>query len=262
MGSEEIGPVRTVTSSVFNAFVLWTILGWGIVGVAGALFFLGYLDFENSGRIGLYSVSIWLNGWMIAWFMGKRDTKEQRLAVYHDCVVVWAICYAMTNLLWEVPWVLFSPAVFKDLNTLEDLTALTPWMRESLGNMYFWVLSAFGAVDLRTVNHEGAFYAVEFFCFTNIASTVVFYYLNKKRSINRYLVPVIFCGQPIAATFIFTFSEVFNGYANMPGGIADTLLALVWTQYQYFFFPMITGAMSVALLREDWRGDSAKKAGN
>ena len=38
-----------------------------------------------------------------------------------------------------------------------------------------------------------------------------------------------------------------------PGGIADTLLALVWTQYQYFFFPMIMGAMGVALLREDWR---------
>ena len=61
------------------------------------------------------------------------------------------------------------------------------------------------------------------------------------------------CGEPIAATFIFTVSEVFDGFVNMPGGVADTLLALVWTQYQYFFFPMIMGAMGVALLREDWR---------
>ena len=55
------------------------------------------------------------------------------------------------------------------------------------------------------------------------------------------------------ATFIFSFAEVFGGFENMTGGVADTLLALVWTQYQYFLFPMIFGALGVRLLREDWR---------
>ena len=27
----------------------------------------------------------------------------------------------------------------------------------------------------------------------------------------------------------------------MSGGVADTLLALLWTQYQYFLFPLIFG---------------------
>ena len=39
-------------------------------------------------------------------------------------------------------------------------------------------------------------------------------------------------GEPVATTFIFLFSEVFGGFENMPGGLADTLLALLWTQYQ------------------------------
>ena len=34
---------------------------------------------------------------------------------------------------------------------------------------------------------------------------------------------------------------------------ACTLLALVWTQYQYFVFPIIFGLMGVTLLRDDWR---------
>ena len=109
------------------------------------------------------------------------------------------------------------------------------------------------------MNQDGTFYSVEFFCFTNVLSTLVFYCLNRKRSVNRYLVPIVFSGQPIAATFIFTFAEVFNGCPNMPGGVADALLALVWTQYQYFFFPMVISAMAVALLREDWRGVDASK---
>ena len=50
-----------------------------------------------------------------------------------------------------------------------------------------------------------------------------------------------------------TFSEVFDGFVNMPGGVADTLLALVWTQYQYFFFPLIFGYFGYKLLLEDWR---------
>lgn len=251
----EEGQVRVMSTFAMNFFLAWTAFFWGIVVLSGALFYMEKLDFTNSGRIGLYSVSVWLNGWLVPWWFGKTDTVDARLATYHDALMVWMLSYGMTNLLWEVPWVLSSPVIFKDIHTVADLEGKSEYMRESLGNMFYWVMAAFGAVDLRTVNHSGTFYAVEFFCFTNVASTVYFYFLNKKRSIDRYLVPVIFCGQPIAATFIFTFSEVFDSYANMPGGVADTLLALVWTQYQYFFFPMFTGAMGVALLRADWRGD-------
>jgi hypothetical protein len=64
---------------------------------------------------------------------------------------------------------------------------------------------------------------------------------------------VLGSGEPVASTFIFSFSEVFAGFVNMPGGVADTLLALVWTQYQYFLFPLIFGYFGVKLLLEDWR---------
>jgi hypothetical protein len=47
--------------------------------------------------------------------------------------------------------------------------------------------------------------------------------------------------------------EVFAGFANMVGGVADILLALVWTQYQYFVFPLIFGYLGYQLLLEDWR---------
>ena len=94
-----------------------------------------------------------------------------------------------------------------------------------------------------------------------MASTVIWFFrLNARRSPYRYLIPVIGCGEPIAATFIFSFAEVFGGFANMTGGIADTLLALVWTQYQYFFFPMIFGLWAFRLLREDLRQHHAKEA--
>jgi len=61
-------------------------------------------------------------------------------------------------------------------------------------------------------------------------------------------------GEPVAATFIFSFSEVFGGYQNMPGGTADTLLALVSTQYQYLVFPLVFGVLGFRLLREDLLG--------
>ena len=102
------------------------------------------------------------------------------------------------------------------------------------------------------MNHDGTFYALELFAFVNVASTAYFYRLNQRRSKMRYLVPVLGGGEPIAATVIFSFSEVFNGYANMPGGVADTLLALVWTQYQYIVFPLVFSVIGLRLLREDW----------
>jgi len=114
-------------------------------------------------------------------------------------------------------------------------------------------LASFGSVDLRTVNHNSTFYVVELFAFVNVFSTMCFFYLNRKRSPYRYLIVVLGCGEPIAATFIFSFAEVFGGFENMTGGVANTLLALLWTQYQYFIFPMIFGYMGFRLLREDWR---------
>ncbi|MGB5222663.1 MAG: hypothetical protein WBN60_16620 [Polyangiales bacterium] len=119
--------------------------------------------------------------------------------------------------------------------------------------MYWWVLASFSSVDLRTVNHNSTFYALELYSFVNVLSVIYFFYLNKKRSPYRYLVPVLGSGAPVASTLIFSLSEVFGGFENMPGGVADTLLALVWTQYQYFLFPLIFGYFGVKLLMEDWR---------
>ena len=53
--------------------------------------------------------------------------------------------------------------------------------------------------------------------------------------------------------FIFSFTEVFADFENMVGGVADILLALVWTQYQYILFPIIFGYLGTKLLLEDWR---------
>ncbi|KZX58727.1 hypothetical protein A3709_17135 [Halioglobus sp. HI00S01] len=112
-------------------------------------------------------------------------------------------------------------------------------------------------LDLRTVNHNGTFYALELFSFVNLAMRFYFFHLNKKRSPYRYLLVVIGCGEPIAATVIFSFSEVFDNFVNMPGNIWDTLLALVWTQYQYIVFPMIFGGVASKLPLDDLRHSAA-----
>jgi hypothetical protein len=49
------------------------------------------------------------------------------------------------------------------------------------------------------------------------------------------------------------------GFQNMTGGVADTLLALVWTQYQYFVFPLIFGVWGFHLLREDLRRHDSRE---
>ena len=146
-----------------------------------------------------------------------------------------------------------SPFVFESLHTLDNVVAQTAFMRESPLNMYWWVLASFGSVDLRTVNHNSTFYALEMWAFVNVVSVIWFLRLNKKRSPYRYLIPVLGAGGPVAATLIFSFSEVFASIENMPGGVADTLLALVWTQYQCILFPLIFGYLGVKLLLEDWR---------
>jgi hypothetical protein len=220
--------------------------------VCAALFFFGVLDFVSSGRLSLYGISVWLNGWLLA-FVAQRRESRSRLDLHHDCLVIWLLSYAMTNLLWEIPWVISSPFVFHDLHGIDAVVAQTGYMRSSLSHMYWWVLASFGSVDLRTVNHNSTFYTVELFAFANVLATLCFFHLNRKRSPYRYLIVVLGCGEPIAATFIFSFSEVFGGFENMVGGVPDTLLALVWTQYQYFLFPMIFGYLGFQLLREDWR---------
>ncbi|MBW2588819.1 MAG: hypothetical protein JRD92_18070 [Deltaproteobacteria bacterium] len=243
---------RVASRSTIKVFWTCTALVWGGVGVCAAMFFVGVLDFVQSTKIGLYAISVWLNAWMLV-FLLPQNKGRSRMDLYHDALVVWMLSYMLTNALWEIPWVLFSPFVFENLHTLGDVVAQTDFMRESPLNMYWWVLASFSAVDLRTVNHNATFYTLELYSFVNVASVIFFFYLNKKRSPYRYLIPVLGSGEPVASTFIFSFSEVFAGFENMPGGLADTLLALVWTQYQYFLFPLIFGYFGIKLLLEDWR---------
>lgn len=243
---------RTTSPAALRTLSLWTAFWWGGVGICLLLFFMGKLDFLDSTRASLYGISIWLNAWILVWYL-QRNNGQSKMSLYHDILVVWMLCYAMTNLLWEIPWVIFSPFVFQDLHTIEDVVAKTDYMRESPMNLYWWMLASFGSVDLRTVNHNATFFTLELYAFVNVIGTAYFFHLNKKRSPYRYLIPVLGCGEPVASTFIFSFSEVFANFENMPGGIADTLLALVWTQYQYFVFPLIFGYLGYKLLLEDWR---------
>lgn len=252
--SKAIGsaPRRIVSRSTVRFFSIATVVVWGAVGACAVLFYVGVLDFVTSAKAGLYGISLWLNAWILV-FALPENRGRSRLDLYHDALVVWLLSYALTNLLWEIPWVIFSPFVFENLHTLDDVVAYTPFMRESPLHMYWWVLASFGSVDLRTVNHNATFYTLELYAFVNVLLIVYFFYLNERRSPYRYLIPVLGSGEPVASTFIFSFSEVFAGFENMTGGVADTLLALVWTQYQYFLFPLLFGYFGVKLLREDWR---------
>ena len=245
-------PARHFSAASRKIFVTATSI-WAAATVAlMVLFYIGVLDFVMSSRLSMYFISIWLNVWILVWFMRRNDGLG-KMDLWHDLLVVWMLCYTITNIQWEIPWFVFSRFVFEDLHTLEDLVAMTGYMRESPWHMYYWILGTFGALDLRTVNHNGTFLALEMFSFMNLATTLYFFHLNSKRSPYRYLLVVISCGEPIAATVIFSFSEVFDGFVNMPGGIWDTLLALVWTQYQYIVFPMIFGVLASKMLLEDLR---------
>lgn len=250
---------RALSASTRRFFLAWTAAWWGGVGVCAVLFFVGVLDFVDSTRLSLYGISIWLNGWIVP-FMARRREGGAKLGLYHDCLVVWMLSYCMTNLSWEIPWVIFSPVIFVDLHTIDDVTAYTGYMREHVLHMYWWMLASFSSVDLRTINHDPTFYSLEMFSFVNVASVFYFFHLNRKRSPHRYVVAVLGCGEPVAATFIFSFAEVFGGFENMTGGVADTLLALVWTQYQYLVFPLIFGVLGLHLLRDDWRRADAESA--
>jgi hypothetical protein len=248
---------RAASRATISTFWACTVLVWGGVGVCALLFYLATLDFVTSTKMGLYAISVWLNAWLLVFFI-PQNRRRPRLELYHDALVVWMLSYALTNALWEIPWVLCSPFVFENLRTLDDVVAYTGFMRESPLHMYWWLLASFSSVDLRTVNHNSTFYTLELYSFVNVLTVIWFFYLNKRRSPYRYLLPVIGSGAPVVATFIFSFSEVFGGFENMSGGVADTLLALLWTQYQYFLFPLIFAFFGVRLLREDWRSSTGR----
>jgi len=252
-------PVRAMSNSVFIFYWAWTAFFWGGVGVCAVLFYVNVLDFYYSTVIGLYGVSVWLNGWVLVFLFWPESKGRNKFDVYHDALSVWTISYFLTNLLWEIPWLFLSPFVFENLNTLGDVLAMSDYMRETPINMYFWVLSSFSACDLRTVNHNPTFYTLELYSFVNVSTALLFFYMSAQRSRHRYLIPVLGAGAPASATFIFTFSEVFANYANMPGSVWDTLLALVWTQYQYFFYPLVFGWLGYKLLIADWEAIYVKQ---
>lgn len=253
----QLAPERSFSQPARKIFLTVTAV-WSAATISlMVLFYNGILDFVMSSRLSMYFISVWLNVWILVWVM-RRYAGQQKMDFWHDLLVVWMLCYAITNVQWEIPWFIFSPIVFDNLHTLDDLLAQTGYMRESPWHMYYWVLATFGVLDLRTVNHDGTFYALEMFSFVNLAMTFYFFHLNKKRSPYRYLLVVIGCGEPIAATVIFSFSEVFDGFVNMPGGLWDTLLALVWTQYQYILFPMVFGALASKMLLDDLRHSAVR----
>lgn len=252
LGLNAMAEERRLSPAARKLFLAWTMLWWGLAGVCAIAFFVGALDFRDSARISLYGISIWLNGWLLA-LLVHPNSPQTKNNLYHDCLVIWMVSYALTNIVWEIPWVIFSPFIFAGMTSLEDLLAQTDFMRESVLHMYMWSIGSFGAVDLRTINGDPTFFTLEIYAFANLATTAYFFYLNKIRSPHRYLIAVIGCGEPIASTFIFSFTEVFANFENMVGSVWDILLALVWTQYQYILFPMIFGIIGYKLLLEDWR---------
>ena len=156
---------RSVSIFVWKRFGIWTAIFWGLVGIFGFLFFVGALDFIWSAKLSLYFISIWLNGWILAAFPEKKKGEEisekegaederGKMGVYHDCLSIWMISYTITNLTWEIPWLITSPFIFKDLETIDDVVAKTDYMRENILHLYWWVMASFSCVDLRTVNHN------------------------------------------------------------------------------------------------------------
>eukprot|EP00040_Diaphanoeca_grandis_P007821 m.42455 g.42455 ORF g.42455 m.42455 type:complete len:279 (+) comp19109_c0_seq1:114-950(+) len=249
---DAFGPRRKVSRSTCIAFSVWTLLFWGASGVFAAMFYVGKLDFLTSTKTSLYCISVWLNGCLIPLVL-PRNKNRPRLEVYHECLALWLISYGMTNVLWEIPWLLTSPFIFHDIHTLDDVLNHTSWMREDVSHMYLWSVASFSSVDLRTINQNSTFYTLELYAFVNIISIISFFRLNRHRSGLRYLVPVLGCGEPVASTFIFSMSEVYGGFKNMSGGTADTLLALLWTQYQYIVYPLLFGFLGYKLLLADWQ---------
>ena len=240
---------RSISQTAKRRFLLWTLFWWSGAGVCALLFYIGLLDFVLSTKIALYGISIWLNGWLLG-LVARKHENLSRMSIYHDCLVMWMLSYAVTNILWEIPWVIFSPVVFHDLHTIDDVVAYTAYMRESVLHMYWWTLASFSSVDLRTVNHDPTFYTIEIYAVVNVLTTIYFFHLNKKRSPYRYLVAVIGCGEPVAATFIFSFAEVFASFENMVGGGSRYLACFGLDPVPIYTFPVNIWLCGVSIITE------------
>ena len=93
--------------------------------------------------------------------------------------------------------------------------------------------------------------AVEMLSVPSVLTFTAFYFLDRREHRLRYVLPLVNAPMVIGGTLIFSFSEVFGHFENMPGGVTDTLLALLWTQYQYVLFPAIMFAFALILLLDD-----------
>jgi hypothetical protein len=236
-----------MTSRSKISFWSVTAFFWTIPAISGVLFWRGVWDNMLASKVSLYAVSIWLNACCLTLIRRRGETRT-RACVYREFLIVWMISFSMTNLLWEWPWFLSSKLVFHDLHTLGDWVGLGARIRE---HMWLWPLASFGAVDLRTINGDGAFMAVEMLSIPSVLTFTAFYLLDRRKHRLRYVLPLFNGPMVVAGTLIFSFSEVFGGYSNMPGGLADTLLALLWTQYQYVLFPAVMFYFSLRLLLND-----------
>jgi hypothetical protein len=224
-----------------------TALFWSVPAICGFLFWIEAWDNMLASKVSLYAVSIWLNACCLV-LIRRPDEMRTRAGVYREFVIVWMISFSMTNLLWEWPWFLTSKFIFRDLHTIDDWIGLSASIRE---HMWLWPLASFGAVDLRTINGNGTFMAIEMLSIPSVLTFTAFYFLDKKKHRPRYVLPIFNGPMVVGGTLIFSFSEVFGGYPNMPGGVADTLLALLWTQYQYVLFPAVMFYFSLRLLLND-----------
>jgi len=240
-----------MTHRTRNLFLASTGLFWSVPALCGFLFWTGLLDNGPAAKISLYAVSIWLNTCCLTLLRRPQESRT-RADVYREFVIVWMISFGMTNLLWEWPWFLTSKFVFHDLHTLADWNGLSERIREQ---MWLWPLASFGSVDLRTINGNGTFMSVEMLSIPSVLTFIAFYFLDRKRHPLRYVLPLFNAPMVIGGTLIFSFSEVFGDYSNMPGGVADTLLALLWTQYQYVVFPALMFYFSLRLLLHDRAAD-------
>jgi hypothetical protein len=236
-----------VTNRSKTLFWAVTAFFWAIPAVCGVLFWRELWDNMLASKVSLYAVAIWLNACCLM-LIRRPDETRTRAGVYREFLIVWMISFSMTNLLWEWPWFLSSKFIFRDLHTIEDWIGLGAHIRQ---HMWLWPLASFGAVDLRTINGNGAFMAVEMLSIPSVLTFTAFYFLDRRKHRLRYVLPLFNGPMVVGGTLIFSFSEVFGGYANMAGGTADTLLALVWTQYQYVLFPALMFYLSLRLLLND-----------
>jgi len=229
--------------------IFWTTTAvfWAVPAVSGVLFWLGVWENAFASKVSLYTVSVWLNACCLMLIRRRGETRTRAL-VYREFLIAWMISFAMTNVLWEWPWFLTSKFVFAGLHTYDDWLGLATRIREQ---MWLWPLASFGSVDLRTINGNGTFMAVEMLSIPSVLTFTAFYFLDRRRHRLRYVLPLFNGPMVVGGTLIFSFSEVFGSYQNMAGGTADTLLALVWTQYQYVVFPAAMFYVALRLLLHD-----------